>query len=98
MHRGQSYFWEVMAVKEGKQVVAPVAPAPRAQFRILEVDKLNALKSLKRQKPISHLALGLTYARFGLVNDAEGEFQYFLKENPDSATARRLLRTVQTWR
>ena len=98
LQRGQNYFWEVTAVKEGKEVVVPVAPAPRAQFRILEADKLSALQNLKRQKPTSHLALGLTFARFGLVKDAEGEFWYLLKENPDSATAKRLLRTVQTWR
>lgn len=98
LQRGQSYFWEVAAVKDGQEVVVPVAPAPRAQFRILEADKLGLLQRLKRQKPTSHLALGLTYARLGLVKDAEGEFEYLLKENPDSATAKRLLRTVQTWR
>lgn len=96
--RGQNYFWEVTTVKEGKEVVAPVAPAPRAQFRILEAEKLSALQTLRRQKPTSHLALGLTYARLGLIKEAEGEFQYLLKENPDSAVAKRLLRTVQTWR
>jgi anti-sigma factor RsiW len=96
--RGQNYVWEVTAVKEGKEVVVPVAPAPRAQFRILDADKLSALQTLKRQKPTSHLALGLTYARLGLLRDAEAEFQYLLKENPDSAVAKKLLRTVQSWR
>ena len=98
LQRGQIYSWEVTATKDGKEFKAPVAPAPSAQFRLLEADKLNALSKLKQQKPTSHLALGLMYARFGLVNDAEVEFRKLMKENPDSAAARKLLRTVQTWR
>jgi hypothetical protein len=57
-----------------------------------------ALSKLKQHQPVSHLALGLTYARFGLVNEAEAEFRKLLNENPDSAIAKRLLRTVQNWR
>ena len=97
LKRGQNYFWEVSAVKNGKEIVVPVAPAPRAQFRIIEAQKLGALQNLKRTVPTSHLALGLTYARLGLIKDAEEEFQYLIKENPDSATAKKLLRTVQGW-
>jgi hypothetical protein len=98
LQRGQTYSWEVTAVKEGKEITAPVAPAPRAQFRILEAEKLSALTKLKGQKPESHLALGLMYARLGLVTDAEREFRELVKENPDSALAKKLLRTVQAWR
>lgn len=98
LQRGQSYSWEVAANRDGKEITAPVAPAPRGQFKLLEADKLSALSKLKQQKPVSHLALGLMYAHFGLVSDAEGEFRKLVKENPDSAAAKRLLRTVQTWR
>jgi hypothetical protein len=97
LQRGQSYSWEVTATKDGKEIKSPVAPAPSAQFKLLEADKVNALAKLKQQNPISHLALGLTYARFGLVNEAEAEFRKLLNENPDSAIAKRLLRTVQAW-
>lgn len=97
LQRGQTYSWEVTAVKDGKEITAPVAPAPRAQFRVLEADKLNALTKLKGQRPASHLALGLTYARLGLIPEAESEFRQLVKENPDSALAKRLLRTVQSW-
>jgi len=95
--RGRSYSWEVTAAKDGKEITAPVAPAPRAQFKILEAEKLNALTKLKQQKPVSHLALGLMSARFGLVSEAEREFRQLVKENPDSATPKKLLRTVQSW-
>jgi hypothetical protein len=98
LQRGQIYSWEVTATKDGKEVKAPVAPDPSAQFKLIEADKLNALAKLKQQKPVSHLALGLMYARFGLVSNAEAEFRKVLSENPDSAVAKRLLRTVQTWR
>lgn len=98
LQRGQGYSWEVTATKEGKQITTPLAPAPRAQFKVLEADKLSALSKLKQQKPLSHLALGLMYARFGLVSDGEDEFRRLVKENPDSALAKNLLRTVQAWR
>ena len=98
LQRGQTYSWEVTAVKDGEEITAPVAPAPRAQFRVLEADKLNALTKLKGQRPASHLALGLTYARLGLIPEAESEFRQLVKENPDSALAKKLLRTVQSWR
>lgn len=98
LKRGQTYVWEVTAMKDGQEVRAPVAPALRAQFRILEADKLSVLQNLQRRKPTSHLALGLMYARFGLLAEAEGEFQQLLRENPDSAAAKKLLRTVHSWR
>lgn len=98
LKRGQTYSWEVTATKDGKHITAPVAPDPIAQFRLLEADKLSALSKLKHQKPVSHLMLGLMYARSGLVNDAENEFRTLVRENPDSALAKKLLRTVQAWR
>jgi len=98
LRRGIIYSWEVLAVREGQEVRSPVAPAPRAQFKILETDKLLELTSLKKHSPISHLTLGLTYARFGLLAEAEGQLQIVARENPNSPVATRLLRTVQEWR
>ena len=96
--RGMIYSWEVVAVRNRQEVRSPVAPAPRAQFKILEADKLLELTSLKKHSPISHLTLGLTYARFGLLAEAEGQLQIVARENPNSPVATRLLRTVQEWR
>jgi hypothetical protein len=95
--RGMIYSWEVVAVRNGQEVRSPVAPAPRAQFKILEAEKLLELTKLKKQSPISHLALGLTYARFGLLVEAEEQLQILVRENPNSPVAARLLRTVQGW-
>jgi len=98
LRRGMIYSWEVVAVRNGQEVRSPVAPAPRAQFKILEAEKLFELSNLKKHSPISHLSLGLTYARFGLLAEAEGQLQILARENPNSPVATRLLRTVQEWR
>lgn len=98
LQRGQTYSWEVLAIKDGVKIRSTSSPAPRARFKVLEAEQLKALARLKQQKPASHLALGLMYARVGLVNEAEGEFRRLVKENPDSATAKKLLRTVQSWK
>jgi hypothetical protein len=97
LRRGMIYSWEVVAVRNGQEVRSPVAPAPRAQFKILEAEKLLELTNLKKHSPISHLTLGLTYARFGLLVEAEGQLQILARENPKSPVATRLLRTVQEW-
>ena len=97
LRRGMIYSWEVVAVRNGQEVRSPVAPAPRAQFKILEAEKLLELTRLKKHKPISHLTLGLTFARFGLMVEAEGQLQILARENPNSPIATRLLRTVQEW-
>jgi hypothetical protein len=98
LRRGMIYSWEVVAVRDGQAVRSPVAPAPRAQFKILEAAKLIELTNLKKHAPISHLTLGLTYARFGLLAEAEGQLQILARENSNSPVATRLLRTVQEWR
>jgi hypothetical protein len=98
LSRGGNFFWEVTATKEGKEVSAPAAPAPRAQFKVLDAENLSVLAKAKGQQPVSHLALGLMYARLGLLKDAEREFHQLVKDNPNSAEANKLLRTVQQWR
>jgi hypothetical protein len=97
LHRGMIYSWEVVAMKDGQEVRSPVAPAPRAQFKVLEAEKLSELTNQKQHKPVSHLALGLTYARFGLLTEAEEQLQVLAKENPDSVIAKRLLQMVKNW-
>jgi hypothetical protein len=95
--RGGTFLWEVTTTVDGNTITAPAAPAARAQFRVIGAEKLAAWIKLKQQQPASHLALGLGYARLGLLNDAEREFRQLVKENPDSEIARKLLRTVQMW-
>ena len=95
---GKIYSWEVMALRDNQEIRSPVAPAPRAQFKIVEAGHLNEIASVRNERPRSHLALGVLYARAGLLAEAEREFHALLNDNPESKVAKRLLRTVQGWR
>ena len=92
--RGRVFSWTVIAVVDGKKVVSPSASAPEMKFAVVSAENLQELTSLKRSN--SHLALGVSYARAGLLKDAEREFQSLLKLNPQSELARKLLRGVRS--
>jgi hypothetical protein len=51
-----------------------------------------------RGRGFSHLALGVFYAREGMLAEAEREFQVLVNDNPGSQIAASLLRAVQSWR
>jgi hypothetical protein len=95
LDRGTTYSWQVTALKDGKEVVSPVRPAPEARFRVLDSAAVEEVERYRRSGTNSHLAAGVVYARAGLREEAEREFRTLMKENPDSAVARRLLRSVQ---
>jgi anti-sigma factor RsiW len=98
LRNGKVYSWEVTALKENQEVTSPVAPAPRAQFKIVEGERLKEIASVLKERPRSHLTLGVLYARAGLLTEAENELRALLNDNPQSSVAKRLLRTVQAWR
>jgi len=66
------------------------------KFAILSSNDLNELNQLKKSD--SHFALGIFYARVGLVTDAEREFQKLIQLNPQSALPRKLLQSVRNLR
>ena len=97
--RGGLYVWQVTAtLKDGTEIIAPGAPAPEARFKVLERERADELNEAEQKYADSHLTLGLLYARSGLLEDAEREFQALVKANPDSTVARKLLRDVQAQR
>jgi hypothetical protein len=98
LERGRIYSWQVAAVKDGKEVISPTAPAPEARFKVLDREKAAELERLEKTHTNSHLALGVLYGQSGLLNDAEREFSALLRENPQSAVAQELLRSVRTAR
>jgi hypothetical protein len=98
LQNGKIYSWEVTALKDNQEITSPVAPAPRAQFKIAEAQRLNEIAIVRKQKPLSHLTLGVLYARAGLLTEAEREFRALLNANPQSNVAKKLLSTVQAWR
>ena len=94
LRRGRVYTWQVVTVVDGKQVVLPPAAAPRARFKVLDRPAVADLERLERANYKSHLALGVVYAKHGLLSDAGREFQALVAANPDSTLAKNLLRSV----
>jgi hypothetical protein len=96
LKRGTVYKWSVAAIVNGEEISSPTSSAPEARFGILDEDKTRELNLLKRTR--SHLALGVFYARSGMLAEAEREFQTLVNDNPQSQIAIKLLRRVQSWR
>lgn len=96
--RGRVYLWQVTALREGEEVTAPAPGEPEARFKVLEDGKARELDAAQRAAGDSRLALGVLYARAGLLDEAERELRALLEENPASATAQKLLRDLHARR
>ena len=96
LHRGQIFSWVVMAVVDGKKVVSPSASAPEVKFAVLSTANFQELARLRKSN--SHLALGVFFARVGLLDQAEREFQNLIKLNPESELPKKLLQSVWSTR
>lgn len=94
LKRGGIYTWTIRAVNKAGELSALTS---QAKFKILGEDKVRELNRLQTGSQ-SHLALGLFYAREGMISEAEREFGNLVKQNPDSAVAKRLLKDVRSWR
>jgi hypothetical protein len=89
----QTYEWEVQAIRNGEMLEqAPVPPEPEAIFYVLDRQQQIDLSKQREKLSRSHLALGLTYARAGLIDDARDEFRALEKE--DFALARKLIEAL----
>ena len=97
LNRGQEYLWQVTAEVEGKRVTSAAASAPEAHFKILSADNARALQK-SVQSHDSHLLRGTLYARAGLLDEAEREFQALRQANPQSTVARKLLLNLRALR
>lgn len=95
LKRGEIYAWSVVADADGKEIVSPGPSPPEMKFRVLSASSLQQLNTLKKTR--SHLALGVFYAREGMIAEVEREFHILLKENPHSVIAKKLLKQVQSW-
>ncbi|MDQ1524993.1 MAG: hypothetical protein QOE47_2917 [Pyrinomonadaceae bacterium] len=96
--RGRVYVWQVTALRGGEEVLAPAPGEPEARFKVLEDGKAREVEAAQRAAGDSRLALGVIYARAGLLDEAEREFRALLEENPASATAQKLLRDLRARR
>jgi len=96
LKRGEIYTWEVEANVDGKKVFAPGTSQTQMKFMVLSDRGAKELEELKKAN--SHLALGVFYAREGMVTDAELEFQILIQANPKSSVLKKLLKQVQSWK
>jgi len=98
LERGSIYSWQVTALKEGREIRSPVPPAPEVKFSILDSASAEELARAQQSYANSHLTLGTLYARAGLLDEAEREFQALLQANPKSEVAQKLWRGLQALR
>src|SRR6266446_1903444 len=94
LKRGGIYTWTIRGVNkegDGSSLVS------QGKFKVLSEEKVRELNQLRTGSQ-SHLALGLFYAREGMVADAEREFGILVKDNPDSSVLKKLLKNVRSWR
>jgi hypothetical protein len=96
LRRGATYLWQVTARKGDLEITVPAAPAPRAEFKVLDSRTADDLEKI-RTVTNSHLVLGILYARHGLRLDAERELEVLAQENPQSLLAAKLLSDVRSW-
>ena len=93
LRRGQIFSWAVIASRDGEKVVSPSASAPEIKFAVLSAADFRELKHLKKSN--SHFALGVFYARTGLLTKAEREFEKLVELNPQSRLPKKLLDSVR---
>lgn len=94
--RGVVYTWVVTAVVDSREVIAPSASEPEMRFKIADEATLREINALQKDNR-SHLALGILYARAGMIAEAERELQILVKQNPTSSVAQKLLCSIQSW-
>lgn len=92
--RGGIYTWEVIAIRDAKDVLAPAPPIRPARFKVLEESRSDELQRARRAYT-SHILLGTLYAQAGLYDEAQREFRALLKANPNSPLAKKLLNSAR---
>jgi len=91
---GQTYEWEVQAIRNDETLEqAPAPPEPEAIFYVLDRPQQIDVSKQREKLSRSHLALGLAYARAGLIDDARDEFRALEKD--DVALARKLSEALE---
>jgi hypothetical protein len=98
LERGANYNWQVTAMEGRNEFLSRVPPEPEPKFQILSKEGFAELERIKRTGGNSHLVTGISYAEFGLLDDAERELSLLSQENPQSQVARKLLNSVQSVR
>jgi len=93
LKRGGIYTWTIRAVKKEGEASAIVS---QGKFKVLSQDRVRELTQLKTTSQ-SHFALGVFYAREGMVANAEREFRILLKANSNSPVLKKLIKELGSW-
>lgn len=88
------YAWQVRAVKDRNEIKIPSLDEGEARFAVLDRKKAAEIEDVRRDYKGFHLLLGTLYARAGLVEKAEQEFEALRKTNPQSGFVRELLKSL----
>ncbi|MGH9838167.1 MAG: hypothetical protein ACREEM_05225, partial [Blastocatellia bacterium] len=79
--------------KRPSQNISPDASLPDAKFKVLEGEKASELSMLKQVN--SRLALGIFFAREGMIAEAEKEIQILSERNPELPELQRVVRSLR---
>ena len=75
LRRGETYAWVITAILDGRKVSYPAPSEPENKFSIVSAVVLQELRQIELALgPDSPLALGIIYAREGLISSAEASF------------------------
>lgn len=89
--RGATYVWQVTAHLEGRDVIAPAAPAPAAVFHVLDRNAASTLERAEQEHPDAHLALGILNMEAGVRDRAARHLSQVPSTDPHAAVAARSL-------
>ena len=87
LQRGKTYAWRV-GVQFGESNSWSNSDA--ARFSVLSDEGFKTIQNVKSQMPGSHLALGVTYEKYGLSEQAANEYRIVRRSNSGSAVVRKL--------
>lgn len=94
LNRGEIFAWTVTAVVDGKEITSPGPSVPERKFQVLSTGNLQQLNNIKKSRSL--LALGLFYAKVGMIAEADFHLQNLLRQNPNSSQARKLVTEVRS--
>jgi hypothetical protein len=90
LRRGHRYSWKVEARRENNiKELSPKTPGHGPVFEVLSQSQFQRIEQLRQQSQSSYL-LGVSYARFGILDDAEFELNRFHELNKESPLATRI--------
>jgi len=78
--------------------IVPAPPMPEARFQVLDAAGEERISTMRSKWADSHLVLGVTYARMGLLDDAARQLRKLDEENPGSAATAGLRDSIERLR